>query len=74
MSDFTTRLWERAEATIEAVMATDRTARGMAKAATVAVLKELSDEIEKAEEDDVMWPDSDDLAGLADELDEREVS
>lgn len=70
MSNITTRLWERAEAAIEA--ATDRTARGMAKAATVAVLKELSDEIDQAEADDVVWPDSDDLAMLADALDEEE--
>lgn len=77
MSDFVVRLWERAEAAIvKAAMDAgggDLPARSMAKAATVAVLKELSDEVEKAEEDDAMWPDSDDLAMLADELEEKDV-
>lgn len=79
MSEFVVRLWERAEAAIEKVGADELgggilPARSMAKAAVVAVLKELSDEVEQAEEDDnESWPDSDDLAMLADELEEKDV-
>lgn len=45
--------------------------RRYGKAATVAVLRGLSDEVAKAETDDNdLWPDSDDLQLLADELEE----
>jgi hypothetical protein len=79
MSDVMIRLWERAEAAISAVaieegLARWCPARRMAKVATVAVLRELSSEIALAEEDDNdLWPDSDDLLILAGELEDSDA-
>lgn len=76
MSDITTRLWERAEAAIEKVILCGGLieARGLAHVATVAVLRQLSDELAGAEEDGIDWPDSDDLALIADDLEEQGAS
>lgn len=67
--DITVRLVRRVEVELRQITSDHMAVRQMAKAATVAVLRELSDEVEKAEENDNMeWPDSDDLAMLADDL------
>lgn len=73
MSDITTRLWERAEAAIEKGLSvsSDPNPRHLAKLATVALLRELSTEVAEAEDDDVEWPDSGDLAILARNLESR---
>lgn len=72
MSDLTVRLWERAEAAIRSSFHDESDIRECAKAATVAVLRELSDEVEQAEDEDEgnMWPDSGDLSLIADALEE----
>lgn len=71
-SDIKTRLWERAEAAIFSIARDYRLPiRQMTKAATAAVLRELSDEVYVAEEDDnTEWPGSWDLEQLADALEE----
>lgn len=76
MSEIEIRLWERAEAAIEKIVMDlnngDWPVRASAKAATVAVLRELSEEVAQAEDEDDgnMWPDSGDLSLIADALEE----
>lgn len=71
----TLALWESAEEAILAAAVDEAgvvPCRRFAKAATVAVLRRLAGEIQMAEEDDVLWPDSDDLLILAGELEESD--
>lgn len=66
-------LWEAAETAVRAAAGrspADASLSSLAKAATVAVLRRLDKEIELAEEDDVVWPESGDLLILAGELEE----
>jgi hypothetical protein len=47
--------------------------RAIVQAVTVSVLRTLADEIEAADEDDVLWPDADDLRILAGEIEDAAV-
>jgi hypothetical protein len=73
MSDITTRLWERAEAAIEKGLraTSEPVPRHLAKLAAAALLRELSAEAAAAEDDDVEWPDSGDLAIIAADLEAK---
>lgn len=46
--------------------------RAFATKAVIATLHNLADEIDKADEDDVIWPEGDDLRILAGELEDEE--
>jgi hypothetical protein len=66
-------LWESAQAAIGAeagnLLAEEQVQR-YAKVATVAVMRQLDDEIGLADDDGVVWPDPGDLSILADSLEE----
>jgi hypothetical protein len=70
-------IWESAEAAIGAAAGktlTPEQCRQYAKDAAVAILRTLSEQVAEAEEDDNdLWPDSDDLMILAGELEESDV-
>lgn len=66
-------LWESAQAAIGAEargVLDDEEVRRYAKVAVVAVLRQLSDEVEQAEEDETEWPDSGDLWMIAQKLED----
>lgn len=65
---FTIALWEESERAIRANFHDQADIRECARAAAVALLRRLAEEMTLSEEDDEMWPDSDDLLLLADEL------
>jgi hypothetical protein len=69
-------LWEAAEAAIGAAAgkaASPEQCRRYAKDATVAILRVLSEQVAEAEEDEVLWPDSDDLLILAGTLEDSDA-
>ena len=46
--------------------------RAVAVAAAVALLRRLAEEVQEADEDDLLWPDSDDLLIIAGKLEDEE--